>query len=327
MKKAAHHAKASNLVALGANPIKPKATVGSIGHSTPVGVSAVHHYKAFSKKQIIQRTSKNYPHQKVELGDLVKKILATDKSEDIESIFLELLYRLKEAFQQNLSNVRGVIGRGSKPPIPPLLYLPILHAVSSEKHKLALRESEHVIDALCQMLVYHGNAVTTANLHHAIKNLETRQIMGATACHILQALLDDVDKWPEGILKCWLEDSSQPERTWSEDPLCQDFCDNVKQAFTVVLPDTCLDNVVRGKPDQNKQAMGLKTSGSTSKSNSASRSSPVTVQDGNRSSSPGIQNSVWVVRQRFPDRNSVRKIVDHYMESYRACVMNKNTKL
>ena len=79
MKKAAHHAKASNLVALGANPIKPKTTVGSLGHPAPVGVSAVHHYKAFSKKQLIQRTSKNYPHQKSELGELVKKIQCVHK--------------------------------------------------------------------------------------------------------------------------------------------------------------------------------------------------------------------------------------------------------
>ena len=28
---------------------------------------------------------------------------------------------------------------------------------------------------------------------------------------------------------------------------CQDFCENIKQAFSAILPESCLDNVVRGK--------------------------------------------------------------------------------
>ena len=324
MKKAAHHAKASNLVALGVNAQKPKQNLlASNNPSSSIGAIPLH-YHAFNKKQIIQRTLKNYPHQKTELGPLVKKLISTEKSEEIETIFLELLYRLKEAIQQNLSNVRGAIGRGAKPPIPPLYYLPVLHAVSSQKHQLVLRESEHVIDALCQMLVSHTTNVPSGNMHHAMKNLEPKQVIGVTACHILQALLDDVNKWPEVILKCWLEDSSNPERTWSEDPLCQEFCENIKSAFISILPETCLDNVVTTK----KSAGNPKSNTSnSSKNSSASRSSPITVPDGNRSSSPSAQNSYWTVRQRYPDRKVVREIVNHYMESYCTCVKNSDIYL
>lgn len=309
--------------------------------------SALNSFTAFSKKQITnfnQRSLTKDPHMQDELGQLVKNIIASNQHALVESIFIELVHRLKKTIDTNASMVRG--RTVEKTPIPALSYLPIFYCAIEKKH--ILKDSNAVLETLCHILVASSSTTggpggpgggigppgLNMNLHVNMgsnpnsKMTESKQSLIFLVCNIIMAIYNDVDTWPPLLIKCWLEDVSSSERTWTEDTnFCHELSNNIKTAFNAKYPEVLQDSGLGNKANLQ---LGSKNLGSH---NQAPRQSPTTVLENNtpdttaesshRSSPVTIEtnllhtlnkNSSFTIKPRYPNFTSTAKLIDNFVD-------------
>ena len=218
-------------------------------------------YTAFTKKQISnfnQKISAPNNLSQIELGLLVKEIVSLDGSKGtfdrIESIYIELIHKLKKAFDINQS--QSVRSRTTeKNPIPALNYLPIFY-VTIQKREL-LQNSSSILETFCHFLAAAGNTnsgilptlqstglpntALANNMNSSInsgKMTENKSSLIIILCNLMMVMYSDNGNWPILLVRCWLEDSVSFERTWTESiELCSEFSKNVITAFSANYPD------------------------------------------------------------------------------------------
>ena len=290
-----------NLVPLGKQPSfsdpkrNPTPSTTTLPHTPGI---VPQFYVALSKKPI-QRSNANYRFMNADLGDLIKELTNSSKSEVLEQIFLELLYRFKHAFDSQKSIVRGL--KAQSIPIGPLHYLPVFHCCMDVPISNILRQSDQCVVALCQLFTQVPTGPMIGQLNQT--RSESKTVMSSIVCNLLMALFNFEDKWPTLLLKCYLEDSSATERSWTEDVSCAEFVQNLQLTFQVNLPENLLE-VKDMRQLKNQQIEKHQDS-------KQGRNSP----NIERMASP-LHPSKYLIKHRYPVRKDVTKILDHYVDTY-----------